>query len=146
VTRHVSFFIPPTSNCCPLLISHENPSRKDGPDKRRRTTIKILIKQSLLIASPIGRGARTQDHLEHSDIVACKLLKRHGRNRRECEFFFPLICFSRARGGGPMRIILVKRYTSSQQRPGRGLASAAAEGGCRCRDEGESEGNWPCCI
>jgi len=38
-----------------------------------------------------------------------------------------------------MRIILVKRYTPSQQRPGRRLASAAADGGSSCRDEGESE-------
>ena len=34
----------------------------DGPDKRRRRR-SMSQKQSLLIASPSGRGARTQDHL-----------------------------------------------------------------------------------
>ena len=35
----------------------------DGPDKRRRRRW-MSQKQSLLIASPSGREARTQDHLE----------------------------------------------------------------------------------
>ena len=38
-----------------------------------------------------------------------------------------------------MRIILVKGYTPSQQRPSYGLAFAAADGGCTSREKGESE-------
>ena len=48
----------------------------DGPDKRRRASW-MSQKQSLLIASPSGRGARTQDHLG----IIYMPLYLHGRTR-----------------------------------------------------------------
>ena len=45
-----------------LALTGAASCRLDGPDKRRRGS-RMSQKQSLLIASPSGREARTQDHL-----------------------------------------------------------------------------------